>query len=177
MSDIPERDEAIIMKELFGSRPAPRARFYLHGAKQEEASQTNGYPVFEDRVYVEIRIPDSTDFMSHPATPGDIRQHPEAYKLFERARDWKQHPLELLPSVTPAILATLKSLGLHTIEQLAAHTSENAPWLKADDGDPFPILKGELPASLHETQATAKRFMSFNKPRMRLVDGKIVEAA
>lgn len=177
MSELPERDEAIIRKELFGDRPAPRARFYLHGAINEEQSQQAGHPVYEDKVYVEIRMPDATDYMSKLATPTDFRQHPEAYKLFERIRDWKQHRLDLLPGITPAQLATLRALSLHTIEQLASHTPETAPWLTREDGDPYPKLAGELPASLEPIKTTARRYVSFCKPRLRLVDGRLQEVA
>lgn len=175
MSELPQSDQEIIEKELFGTRPKPRARFYMHGARNEDASQRLGYPVYEDRIYVEIKMPDSTDYMSQLATNALIREHPDAYKLFERVRDWKQHALELLPGITPAQLATLHDLNLHTIEQVAAHTPETAPWLKHVDGDPFPKLAGELPPSLQDLKTTAKRFVLFGKPRARYVNGNLEE--
>lgn len=180
MSDVPQRDEQIIMEELFGKRPKARARFYLHGAKDGDATEASGYPVYIDKLYVEIKIPDSTDFMSQPATKKEIREYPEAYALFERARGWNQHSLELLPGITPAILATLRELRYHTIEQLAAHDPENAAWigsgLEDEDGnvveDPFPALQGQLPESVVPTYHAARRYVQFaNKPRLRLIDG------
>lgn len=174
--DLPERDAEIIHRELFGARPPPRARFFMHGARNEQESITRGYPVHEDRVYVEIKIPDSTDFVSHPASSQEMRQFADAYKQFERIRDWKQHSLELLPNATPAALATAKCLGIFTVEQLAGHDPARAPWTLSDDGDRFPELKGELPPELRQLHIDARRFVLFyNKPRMRLVNGKLEE--
>lgn len=178
MSDIPESDEAKITEALFGKRPAARANFYLHGARNEDASIAAGYPIYEDRVYVSIRIPDSKDFVSRPAKPVDYREHAEAYARFERVRDWKQHSIELLPGITTAQLATLRELGLFTIEQLAAHTPATAPWLTRPDGDPYPVLEGALTPQLLPLHAQATRLVAYlNKPRLRLVDGQLQEIA
>lgn len=178
MSDIPATDQQIIEKEVFGARPKERARFYLHGARDEDASQAAGHPVYAEKVYVEIKVPDDKDFMSRPATKADFRQYPDSYAHFERVRDFKQHRLDLLPGMSVALLATAQALGLFTIEQLAAHTPENAPWRLSNDEDPYPVLAGELPAALQDARLTAKRFVNFaNKPRVRLVDGALQEVA
>jgi len=184
MSDLPQRDEQIINEELFGKRPAARARFYLHGAKDGTASEAAGYPVYTDKTYVEVRIPDSTDFMSQPATKLHERQFPEAFALFERTRNWNQHSLSLLPGMTPSILATLAELRYFTIEQLAGHDPEKAAWIGSgvedEDGnmvdDPFPALAGQLPESVAPMYQKAKRFTQFaNKPHLRLIDGALQE--
>lgn len=177
MADIPASDEEMIHRELFGVRPPARVRFYLHGSKNEDATQSGGFPVYVDRVYIEEKIPDCHDFASRLATPLDIRQNKEAYAAFERSRDWKHHALDLLPGMTPAVLATLRDLGYFTVEQLAAHTPETAHWTKTEEGDLFPALAGELPAALHDMKASAKRLVAFAKPRLRLVDGKLEQVA
>lgn len=177
MSDVPQHDQQIIEREVFGIRPKERARFYLHGARDEDASQSAGYPVYSERVYVEIKVPDDKDFMSRPASRDDFKQYPDAYAHFERVRDWKQHPLDLLPGLSCALAATCRDLGLFTIEQLAGHTPATAPWVR-DGEDRFPALKGELPPSLTVAATTARRFIAFsNKPRLRLVDGVVQEVA
>jgi hypothetical protein len=157
--DLPQNDQAMIERELFGTRPAARARFYPHAALNGDATEANGFQTFDDKVYVEIRIPDSTDFVSRPATPDDFVTYPQAYAHFERIRDWKQHSLDLLPGVPLSKLATLRSMKIHTIEQLAAHA------------EPLPDLVADV-------RATALRFMRFfgggDKPRLRLVDGALV---
>lgn len=178
MSDIPQADEAKINEALFGKRPPARARFFLHGSKNEDATAAAGYPVYDDRVYIEVKIPDSKDFVSRLAQPKDYREFPEAAALFERVRNWTQHSLELLPGITTAQLATLRDLHLHTIEQLAGHTPETAIWTKRLDGDPYPKLEGRLPEPFVELQLLAKRFINFiNKPRLRLVDGQLKEVS
>jgi hypothetical protein len=177
-SNLPERDEAVIAAEIFGKRPPQRARFFLHGAKDEDASLAAGYPVYVDKVYVAISVPDSKDFVSRPAKGPDFREFAEAAAKFERAKNWAQHSLELLPGITTAQLATAHALGLFTIEQLAAHTPDNAPWAKLPDGDPFPNLAGQLPPALEPAHVYAKRFVAFaNKPRLRLVDGTLQEVS
>ena len=177
MSDLPQHDQAMIEREIFGVRPPPTVHFYLHGAKNGDATMQAGYPVYTDRIYIQEKIPDCPDYMSRVASPADIRQHKEAYALFERSREWKHHSLELLPGMSPALLATCRELGYFTIEQLADHTPENAHWTKIDEGDPYPALSGQLPPALQEVKVTAKRFASFNKPRLRLVDGKMEQVA
>ena len=178
--DLPMQDEVRINEALFGSRPAAKARFYLHGARNEEETTKNGYPVYEDRVYIEIKIPDCADFMSQPANRQHFKEYPREYEYFQKYRDWKQHSLELLPGVTPAILATLQALGFHTVEHLAAHTPETAPWLKAEE-NPYPQLNGELPPSLQTIKEKAISLVAFwtnpPKPRLRLVDGKLEQVA
>lgn len=176
--DLPENDQALIEKEIFGTRPKARARFFLHGSKNGTESEAVGYPVFDDKIYIEIKIPDSPDFVSRLATDADFREYAQSYEHFKRFRDWKQHSLELLPEITPSTLACLKALNFHTIEQLAAHTPDNAPWLKQEEN--YPALKGELPPNLTDIQTTAKRFLSFwnnVKPRLRIVDGVFTEVA
>ena len=183
MSDIPQSDEELIRAELFGRRPPMKARFYLHGAKDGDASEAAGYPVYTDKVYVEIKQADSTDFVSYPAKRQHMAEHKDAYALFERTRGWNQHSLELLPGVTPALLATLRDFNFHTIEQLAAFTPETAPWMQAklgedESGDPYPNLNGALPPTLEPLQMVAKRFVQFvTKPRLRLIDGELKEIA
>lgn len=159
--ELPHNDQAMIERELFGTRPAARARFYPHAAKNEDATERNGYPTYDDRVYVEIKIPDSTDFVSRPATPDDFIQFPQAYAHYERVRDWKYHSLELIPNLPLSSLATLRELKIHTIEQLAEHADE-------------------LPAFLSDARAQSLRFIRFfrgDKPRLRLVDGRLEEVA
>ena len=159
--ELPQNDQTMIERELFGTRPAPRARFYAHASRNEDASERNGYPTYDDRVYVEIRIPDSVDFVSRPAASDDFVTFPQAYAHFERFRDWKQHSLDLLPGVPLSKLATLRDLKIHTIEQLAEHT------------DP-------LPEQFADVRALALRFSLFfrgDKPRLRLVDGQLEQIA
>lgn len=178
--DLEPRLQSQIEKELFGERPKAHARFYLHGARNEEETIKNGYPVYDDKVYIEIKIPDCADFMSQPATREHFREYPQAYAFFEKWRDWKQHSLELLPGVTPAILATLQALGFHTVEHLASHTPETAPWLKLEE-NPYPLLEGELPPLLQPIKGKAISLVAFwnnpPKPRLRSVDGKLEQVA
>lgn len=161
MSDIDPRLENMIVKELFGERPAAKAHFFLHGAKNEDATIAAGYPVYEDKVYVGIHIPDSPDYVSVPASEQHFQEYPQAYARFKQWQDWKQHNLELLPGITPAKTATLKELKIHTIEQLASH-------------------EGDLTPHVEDLRAIAKKFvlfMSGGKPRLRLIDGKLEEVA
>lgn len=159
--ELPARDQQMIEKELFGTRPEARARFYYHAALNQDATDRNGYPSFDDRVYVEIRIPDSTDFMSRPASESDYAKFPQAYAHFQRVKDWDQHSLDLLPKVPLSKKATLRALKIHTIEQLAAH-------------------EGELPDAVQDVKALAVRFTHFfrgDKPRFRLVNGQLEQYA
>lgn len=158
--DLPQNDQQMIERELFGTRPTARARFYAHAALNGDATEKNGFETYDDKVYVEIRIPDSTDFVSRPATNDDFVTFPQAYAQFERIRDWKQHSLDLLPGVPLSKLATLRSMKLHTIEQLAAYA------------EPLP----ELVSDVHALSLRFIRFFngSDSKPRLRLVDGALV---
>lgn len=174
--DLDPRLQNLIEKELFGTRPAPRARFYLHGSRNEDESIKNGYPCYDDRVMVEIRIPDCTDFVSQIANAAHFREYPQPYEAFKKWNEWKAHSLELLPGATPATIATLHALGFFTIEQLAKHTPDTAPWLNNDEEKTYPKLKGKLPPRVQIIKDKADELVKFwaNPPKPQL---KVVKKA
>lgn len=157
--DLPQELNQQIEREVFGAPPKRTATFYLHAQSDPAASEKAGYPVFRDIPYCTIRLAGEKDFVSRPATDEHRAEFPQAWAHFERVRSWEQHSLDLLPKMPPSVMASLKGLKVHTIEQLAERT--------------------DLPDVFQPWHAMAvrwKRFWSGDKPRLRLVNGEFVEA-
>lgn len=157
MYDIPTADVRKIEAELFGAPSERYAAFYLHAQYDETASTEAGFPIYRDVPYCLIRLKGEKDNISHPACEADRNEFPREWALFERSLTREEHPVQLLPKITPSVVAALRDLKVHTIEQLA---------------------EANVPEPYMPWKSLAVRWRAFwNKPRMKLVDGKFVEAA
>src|SRR5690606_33088272 len=142
-------DQAIY-HEVFGAPPKRSATFYMHARKDECASGEAGFPVYRDVPYCTIRLKGERDFVSNEATDAHRAEFPQAWHHFERTLAWDQHGIEMLPRIPPSAVATLKELGVHTIERLA-------------DVD--------VPAPMAQWRELAQRWVRFwanPKPRLRV---------
>ena len=82
---------------------------------------------------------------------------PEASEASGRMRYKAKTSVELLPGILPADVAELRELELHDVDALAEAAA--------------------VPAELAGWQAMARRLRSLHKPRVRLVDGQLMEVA
>jgi hypothetical protein len=102
--------------------------FYMKSVHQPMASQQEGRPVHKDVVFVKIGEPGEMklSMIDRPATEADFRKWPMHYQQFRN--NAKQvpdgTPIDLLFPEKPSIIATMKSYGIHTVEQLAHLSSE-----------------------------------------------------
>lgn len=96
--------------------------FYMKAVLDNEVSKQEGRPFFKNVIYVRIHPPGETlNIVDRPVRETDKHQY---------AMQWNQYtlnktqmpegtPLEYLFPNYPAVPATLKSMGVYTIEQLA----------------------------------------------------------
>lgn len=105
----------------------------------EVVSARTGRPMFDHVLDVMIRVPGQKDVMAYEVdrdyADGRKRQNEIIYKRFgQYIEDYKRKsdakaatgtPIEMLPSVDMRMAATLKHLGIHTVEVLAEVTDGN----------------------------------------------------
>lgn len=98
-------------------------RFYRDKAENGFKSAQEGRPVYDDVEMVEIIIPGQNQSIATER----VKQHhkerwPSQYAAWKAGLEAVHDgsPLELWPPLTPAQIANLKALNVHTVEQLAA---------------------------------------------------------
>ena len=98
--------------------------FYMKPTPDKQKSAKTGYPVFRDREYVRIEVPgDKNSLYDQPATDRERQRFPGAYQAFKNRESQPINegmPIEQWPQVTRALAMTLKAIGIHTVEALAA---------------------------------------------------------
>lgn len=151
----------------------------LNSRKSEEA----GHPVYDSKVFVSIRYPgDKTKATYKPATDEHKQRYPHQWAAYQEGR--KQVPdgfaLEQWPILTKAEALNLKSMGIHTVEQLAAlpdtalsffgarsyRDKAQVTLAKATDGSAVLALKAEnevLKADLEAMKEQIKELANLNK--------------
>lgn len=116
------------------------------------ATERDGRPRFRNVPYIAVKVKGERDYNSAPLKDEDKRRYPHAWRTYQYFKE--QTPttnVALLPGITPADLRELGALKLESVEALAAYAGELGTL------DPFRVL--------------AKRLLTLNKPRFRLVDG------
>lgn len=102
--------------------------FYNKAVLNPRKSQEEGRPYHENKVYVKIGEPGETNLnlIDRPVQESDKQRWPRQWMQF--VNNQKQvpdgTPVEMLFPTNPAIAATLKSFGVHTIEQLGHLSAE-----------------------------------------------------
>lgn len=100
-----------------------RPRFYMQAVENKSASKTEGRPVFDEREMVEIRIPgDRLAVHVNYVSDEHRKRWPDHYAAFKRgeARAANGTPLEHWPQITTGRVATLKALGILSVDELAS---------------------------------------------------------
>lgn len=106
-------------------RQAPDAaipRFYRDKNLNNVASEKAGHPVYDDVEKVEINIAGSSRAVSVQFVKDEHRQRwPQAYAAFKAGLEPAHEgtPLEEWPPLSPAQVANLKAMNIHTVEQLS----------------------------------------------------------
>ena len=100
------------------------ARFYTKAVEDVAESLAQGRPVFRNEPFVHIKLADDPFNTIHAAVKDTHkRRWPRewaAYQASEQTADAAAGaPVEVFPLLKPATLATLKALGVHTIEALS----------------------------------------------------------
>lgn len=96
--------------------------FYYRPMHNPAKSKEAGAPIFEDTVYVRYHPPaEKYNINDRPATQEHTRRWPRQWAQFQqnKAQTNEGIPIDLLYPEKPAIAATLRASGVHTVEQLA----------------------------------------------------------
>ena len=108
------------------------ARFYDRSVKTEEVTK-DGFPVFKNVCFVEIRIKDNpSEVYDQPATKEKIERFPVAYARYQLMKKQVKEgtPLEQFAFLTAGEVESLKIRGIFTVEALAGLEEEKAVQLE-----------------------------------------------
>lgn len=97
-------------------------KFYVKPVKNENKSAEEGRPIFDDRDYVEIRVPgDQCNVVTRPVTAEDKQRFYRQYQQFKAGQEQSVSgtPLEEVPWITRSQVEELKYVKVNTLEQLA----------------------------------------------------------
>lgn len=147
-------------------------KFYYKPVQDKKKTLEAERPIFEDRLYIDIRIPGERDGgFAGPATEAHKRRFPRHYEAFmKRTDDSEQEvgtPLAEWPLVTRSQVEELAFFNVKTVEQLAgmpdsgnhnfrsivALKAKAKEWLQANQG------KEELEAKLEQRDAQIEELM------------------
>lgn len=115
----------------FGGSPSDQgvyAEFYTEAVYSEFKSAEQGIPIHEDKVFIRIRQPgDRLNIVERPAKDADKQRFPMQWARFEQNEKQATEgtPLEQWPAMTPAQIATLKAMGIFSVQQMAAVSDGN----------------------------------------------------
>lgn len=161
-----------IEEAIIGKRGQLHVRFFDHAARDakaeaqqrdriENGSDEVARPFFKRVPYIQKRHDGQKDYMSKPATDEDRRQHPKAWADYEAQRDKPpKHSVELLPGNDVVTQAVFNELNIFFIEDFLLFAEQHPQTL-------------EIFAELKPLLEHAKRWRTFMKPRLKLVNGEI----
>lgn len=97
------------------------ATFYDEAIKNEQETEKQGIPVFEERLYIHIKIPNQVDNVARPATDADKKRFPQSWQAYKTGKEPAESgmPLEEWPQLTVSEHKVCQALGIKTVEQLA----------------------------------------------------------
>lgn len=161
----------MIENAIIGPRGELTVRFVDHAAPDpkamgaqrkriEEGSDEVERPYFKCKPYIEKKHKGQKDFVAKPATEKDKREFPEAWAEYQAQKDTPpKHSIQLLPGNDVCTQAVFNELNIVYIEDFLTFTEEHPEILEVFD-ELVPLLEA------------AKRWRTFMKPRLKLVNGK-----
>lgn len=97
------------------------ATFYDKPVQDKAQSTKEGYPVFNDTLYIKIMVPNAIDGVDRPANENDIKRFPKSYEAYQTGKEPAESgmPVEEWPQITTSEVAMLRALNIKSVEQLA----------------------------------------------------------
>jgi hypothetical protein len=117
--------------EYGGGSKNQLAIFYNKSVHNPGKSREQGTPIYDDKVYIRVHPPgERLNIVDRPANGDDARRWPVQWAQFQQNREQTPEgtPIDLLYPDRPAIAATLRAAGVHTVEacaELTANAIEN----------------------------------------------------
>jgi hypothetical protein len=108
--------------------------FSIEAVKDEEETIKQGREIFKDVEWVKIHIVgNNLNEISRPVTDEDRRRFPQHYQAFKNQGIQLNSgtPLTEWTLIGKAMAMNLKSVNIHTVEQLAAVADGNLTWMGA----------------------------------------------
>lgn len=134
MSELQALDESIIQQQTMGQQSNPQTpsahglfvEFYMFPKQNEEKSNEEGRPIFEEKPYIMIMVPgDKSSIVRRPVRTGmhpkdDNNRFHNEYQAFMQKKDQPLEgtPLAQWPQITRAIVLELEALNVRTVEHL-----------------------------------------------------------
>ena len=114
----------------YGQQQQQRAlvTFYVEKEQNNFRSEQEGRAVYDDVEYIRIVTPgDTRSEVVRAATEQHKREYAPQYAAFKAGVELAPQgsPLEHWPPMSPALIANLKALGVHTVEQLSEVSDGN----------------------------------------------------
>lgn len=110
------------------------ARFFDKWVKTGNI-QENGLPEYKERLYVEIKVQNSTDTPVRPATEEDLRRFPQQYAFYKNKKEKQKEgtPLNQFAFLSMPQIEACDMRGISTIEELAQLPDDKVKELNLSD--------------------------------------------
>ena len=97
-------------------------RFYPRAVMNKVKSAEEGRPIFDQKDYITIMVPgDKNSVIDTQVDEGHMRRFASRYENYKKQNETVEvgTPLEIVPWLTVNLVAELKAMGIHTVENLA----------------------------------------------------------
>lgn len=97
------------------------ATFYDEAVQNKRETKDKGFPVFDEVLYILIKVPNQVDNVARPATDQDKQRFPKSWAAYETGKEppLEGVPIEHWPEMTVGEVRTCQANGLKTVQQLA----------------------------------------------------------
>lgn len=155
---------------------------YDEPVEQPFLTKQAGHPIFEDRTFIRIMVPgDNLNVINREIRPDDKARFPRHWALYEQMKrdgsvgDMAQpgYAVEQWPVISRATAKTLRGLGFHTVEQIAAASDQNIQRLGMAVGmtpTTFRDKAKEFLARSHDAAASERLAQENSELRTRIDD-------
>lgn len=130
------RDGNNSYKVKHGDDSGLHVEFYTRSVKQDYESELQGRYIGKDVSFIKILFPgDKTKAVDRPATKEDEERFSKHWDAFSKQQEQVQvgTPIEEWALVSKSEALSLKSINIHTVDQLAAAPDVALNWLGARD--------------------------------------------
>jgi len=117
--------------------------FYMEAEHQAFESEKQGMPVFKDVAFIKILFPgDNTKKVVRPVRESgsdsymsDVDRFPKQWQAFKNQsiQSHEGTPINDWPPISKSLALSLKSMNIHTVQQLAGVSDTALTWLGARD--------------------------------------------
>ena len=122
-------------------------------------SKEAGHPVYEDRDFIEIRVPgDGLNIVRREISDADRERFPLHWKRYQELRQPTTNPgcpVEEWPAISRSVAKNLRAVGFDVVEQIAAASDQNIHRLGMMCGMQPEAFRDKAKAFLAAAQDTA----------------------